>query len=171
MEEGPMSPSPSVSFTSGPWSSCSSTLSQPTSREAPSSSSTLSQSAPSSVWQIHTEHLYQVIHVLYLLCLNSLCWTYNIAIWQLLTVHLHECRPNRSVLFFLNKAWLYYSTHRLKLCCRILNRIVKGSLTGTKILIFILHFSRLVPPMRWPYPQTLLPPVTGLQLDSSSDLR
>ncbi|XP_017310869.1 zinc finger protein 395b [Ictalurus punctatus] len=59
VEEGPMSPSPSVSFTSGPWSSCSSTPSQPTSREAPSSSSTLSQSAPSSVWQIHTEHLYQ----------------------------------------------------------------------------------------------------------------
>ncbi|KAG7316785.1 hypothetical protein KOW79_020326 [Hemibagrus wyckioides] len=56
-EEEPTSPS--LSFTSGPWSSCSSTHSQPTSREAPPSSSAFSQSAPSSVWQIHTEHLYQ----------------------------------------------------------------------------------------------------------------
>ncbi|KAK3516733.1 hypothetical protein QTP70_022534 [Hemibagrus guttatus] len=56
-EEEPTSPS--LSFISGPWSSCSSTPSQPTSREALPSSSAFSQSAPSSVWQIHTEHLYQ----------------------------------------------------------------------------------------------------------------
>ncbi|XP_060773431.1 zinc finger protein 395b [Neoarius graeffei] len=58
-EEEPTPPSPSLSFNSGPWSSCSSTSSQPTSQEAPPSSSALSQSAPSSAWQIHTEHLYQ----------------------------------------------------------------------------------------------------------------
>ncbi|KAF5895173.1 zinc finger protein, partial [Clarias magur] len=58
-EDEPTSPSLSSSFTSALWSSCSSTPSQHTSRDAPSSSSTLSQSAPGSVWQIHTEHLYQ----------------------------------------------------------------------------------------------------------------
>ncbi|XP_026802629.2 zinc finger protein 395b [Pangasianodon hypophthalmus] len=61
-EEEPTPPSPSLSLTSGPWSSCSSTPSQPTSAEAPPSSSSLSQSAPSSVWQIHAEHLYQLTH-------------------------------------------------------------------------------------------------------------
>ncbi|XP_072537515.1 zinc finger protein 395b isoform X1 [Salminus brasiliensis] len=60
-EDEPSTPSPVPSFLSGPWSSCSSTHSQSTHgpQEAPPPSSVLSQSAPSSVWQIHTEHLYQ----------------------------------------------------------------------------------------------------------------
>ncbi|XP_027019199.1 zinc finger protein 395b isoform X1 [Tachysurus fulvidraco] len=58
-EEEPTPLSPSLSFTSAPWSSCSSTHSQPTSTEDMPSSSAFSQSAPSSVWQIYTEHLYQ----------------------------------------------------------------------------------------------------------------
>lgn len=55
-------PSPAPSFSSGAWTSCSSTQSQstPGHQDAPFQSSPLSQSAPSSVWQIHTEHLYQV---------------------------------------------------------------------------------------------------------------
>ncbi|XP_062858125.1 zinc finger protein 395b isoform X2 [Trichomycterus rosablanca] len=53
-EEESMLPSLSPVFTSGSWSVCSSTHSQPN-----STSSALSQSAPSCVWQIHTEHLYQ----------------------------------------------------------------------------------------------------------------
>uniref|UniRef100_A0A8C1G822 Zinc finger protein 395b n=1 Tax=Cyprinus carpio TaxID=7962 RepID=A0A8C1G822_CYPCA len=54
-------PSPAPSFSSGAWTSCSSTQSQstPGHQDAPVQSSPLSQSAPSSVWQIHTEHLYQ----------------------------------------------------------------------------------------------------------------
>ncbi|TRY99796.1 hypothetical protein DNTS_014869 [Danionella cerebrum] len=58
-ETGPSSPTPS--FSSSVWSSCSSTQSQntPGHQETPGSSNLLSQSAPSSVWQIHTEHLYQ----------------------------------------------------------------------------------------------------------------
>ncbi|KAI2652105.1 Zinc finger protein 395 [Labeo rohita] len=54
-------PSPAPSFSSGAWTSCSSTQSQstPGPQDAPVQSSPLSQSAPSSVWQIHTEHLYQ----------------------------------------------------------------------------------------------------------------
>ncbi|XP_051511700.1 zinc finger protein 395b isoform X1 [Myxocyprinus asiaticus] len=47
--------SPSPSFSSGAWTPCGSTQRQST----PVQSSPLSQSAPSSVWQIHTEHLYQ----------------------------------------------------------------------------------------------------------------
>ncbi|XP_051954802.1 zinc finger protein 395-like isoform X2 [Xyrauchen texanus] len=47
--------SPSPSFSSGAWTPCGSAQSQST----PVQSSPLSQSAPSSVWQIHTEHLYQ----------------------------------------------------------------------------------------------------------------
>ncbi|XP_022542277.2 zinc finger protein 395b isoform X2 [Astyanax mexicanus] len=60
-EEEPTTPSPVPSFFSGPWSSCSSTNSQstPGPQEVLPPSSVLSQSAPSSVWQIHTEHLYQ----------------------------------------------------------------------------------------------------------------
>ncbi|KAI5090324.1 zinc finger protein 395 [Silurus meridionalis] len=59
-EEEPMPISiPSLSFINGPWGTCSSAPSQLTSRETPPSSTTLSQSAPSSVWQIHKEHLYQ----------------------------------------------------------------------------------------------------------------
>ncbi|KAI4877707.1 hypothetical protein NFI96_031896 [Prochilodus magdalenae] len=60
-EEEPTPVSPDPSIFSGPWSSCSSTNSQSTHgpHGPPPPSSTLSQSAPSSVWQIHTEHLYQ----------------------------------------------------------------------------------------------------------------
>ncbi|XP_076873621.1 zinc finger protein 395b isoform X2 [Brachyhypopomus gauderio] len=59
-EEEPTSPPPTPT---GTWSSCSSAHSQPTHvpGEAPPTSSALSRSAPSSVWQIHTEHLYQVV--------------------------------------------------------------------------------------------------------------
>lgn len=52
-DTAPSSPAPS--FSSRAWTSCSSTQSQDTTVL----SSPLSQSAPSSVWQIHTEHLYQ----------------------------------------------------------------------------------------------------------------
>ncbi|XP_077077160.1 zinc finger protein 395b isoform X2 [Siphateles boraxobius] len=54
-------PSPAPSFSSGAWTSCSSTQSQSTPGHQYTSvqSTPLSQSAPSSVWQIHTEHLYQ----------------------------------------------------------------------------------------------------------------
>ncbi|XP_055043147.2 zinc finger protein 395b isoform X1 [Misgurnus anguillicaudatus] len=57
-ETAPSSPAPS--FSSGAWTSCSSTQSQTTPGcQDKVQSSPLSQSAPSSVWQIHTEHLYQ----------------------------------------------------------------------------------------------------------------
>ncbi|XP_030626797.1 zinc finger protein 395b [Chanos chanos] len=58
-DHAPCSPAPS--FSSGAWSSCSSSHGQPTPGPHGTSaqSSPLSQSAPSSVWQIHTEHLYQ----------------------------------------------------------------------------------------------------------------
>ncbi|XP_059354454.1 zinc finger protein 395-like [Carassius carassius] len=60
-DEETATPSPAPSFSSGAWTSCSSTQSQttPGHQDAPVQSSPLSQSAPSSVWQIHTEHLYQ----------------------------------------------------------------------------------------------------------------
>ncbi|XP_066533158.1 zinc finger protein 395b isoform X2 [Hoplias malabaricus] len=60
-EEEPTPLSPVPLFFGGPWSSCSSTQSQstPGPQEALPPSSALSQSAPSSVWQIHSEHLYQ----------------------------------------------------------------------------------------------------------------
>ncbi|XP_026871735.2 zinc finger protein 395b isoform X1 [Electrophorus electricus] len=60
-EEEPAPPSPAPSFPIGHWSPCNSTHSQSTHGpgEAPPTSRALSCSAPSSVWQIHTEHLYQ----------------------------------------------------------------------------------------------------------------
>lgn len=84
-EDEPTSPSLSSSFTSALWSSYSSAPSQHTSRDARSSSSTLSQSAPGSVWQIHTEHLYQVK----LSCFSSLCRS-NIAREQKTVVQTKE---------------------------------------------------------------------------------
>ncbi|XP_031437456.1 zinc finger protein 395b isoform X2 [Clupea harengus] len=63
-EEEPAPPSPAPTLSIGPWASCSSPLgaSTPGTLASASAFSTpLSQSAPSSVWQIHTEHLYQVL--------------------------------------------------------------------------------------------------------------
>ncbi|XP_062406454.1 zinc finger protein 395b isoform X2 [Sardina pilchardus] len=63
-EEEPTPPSPAPTMSSSPWASCgsSSGASTPGPQASTSAySSPLSQSAPSSVWQIHTEHLYQVL--------------------------------------------------------------------------------------------------------------
>ncbi|XP_076129063.1 zinc finger protein 395b [Alosa pseudoharengus] len=81
-EEEPAPPSPAPTMSSSPWTSCGSSSGASTPGPQASASvysSPLSQSAPSSVWQIHTEHLYQACAPIQVTVSSgspsSCCWT------------------------------------------------------------------------------------------------
>lgn len=101
-------PSPAPSFSSGAWTSCSSTQSQstPGHQEAPFQSSPLSQSAPSSVWQIHTEHLYQV-QISWDNWLKLIVWKFSIEILSKIFVML-VCFCELIVCVFFSVTVLFY---------------------------------------------------------------